>query len=355
MKNNTKKKIFVLKRWVRIMLFFILSIFACLSIFLILIGLFPKKNLTPYYNYNVKENIDYKVYLKPNNFYEGPYLESGKQYTTELIDYIDIDLSYLFSGSNTINMNYDYDISATIIGKYENANNGNAEIWTKKYKLLENQTKQIFDTREFDINQNLKIRYDDYNKIVNDYKNQFKLAIDAYLNVKLNLKYDGIIQKNKKNIKGTDSLEINIPLSKDTIEIDTEYDKDTSKELIPTSDDLKDMKKVYLGAIILIIDILLLIKFFDKIFISKKTYYTKMLNKILKNYSEIIVELSNPIDLNGLEILEIKNFDDMIDLEEELKSPILLYETIPDSESIFIVTNNNYAYIYTLNNNNYNK
>lgn len=355
MKNNAKKKIFVLKRWVRVTIFFILSFFACLSIFLILVGLFPKQDLTPYYNYNVKRNIDYKVYLKPNNFYEGKYLEAGKQYTSELIDYVDIDLSYLFNGSNIINMNYDYDISATIIGEYENTSSGKSEIWTKKYKLLENQTKQVFDTTEFDINQNLKIKYDDYNKIVNAYKSQFKLAIDAYLNVKMNIKYDGKIQKNKKDIKGTDNLEINIPLSKTAIKIDTKYDEETSKNLIPTIDDLKDMKKVYTGLVILLIDILLLIKLFDKIFISKKTYYIKMLDKLLKDYSEIIVELSNPIDLNGLEILDIKNFDDMVDLEEELKSPILLYETIPNKESIFIVTNNNYAYVYTLNNENYNK
>jgi hypothetical protein len=322
---------------------------------LILIGLFPKQDLTPYYSYDIKRGIDYKVYLKPNNFYEDEYLESDKQYTSELIDYIDIDFGYLLNGSNTINMNYDYDITATIIGEYENTSSGKSEIWTKKYSLLENQTKQVFDTTEFDINQNIKIKYDTYNKIVNDYKSEFKLAIDAYLNVKLNIKYDGTIQKNKKQLKGTDSLEINIPLSKSAIKIDTSYDEDTSKNLIPTTQDLQDMKKVYVGAIILIIDLLLFIKLFDKIFISKKTYYAKMLNKLLKNYSEIIVELSNPIDLNGMEILEIKNFDDMVDLEEELKSPILLYETIPNKESIFIVTNNNYAYIYTLNNNSYNK
>ena len=92
---------------------------------------------------------------------------------------------------------------------------------------------------------------------------------------------------------------------------------------------------------------------FNKLFINRKNYYEKILNKILKDYAEIIVEVSNPINLNGLEVFDIKNFDDMIDLEEELKSPILLYETIKGKESVFIVVNDNYAYVYTLNNNSY--
>lgn len=354
MKSGIKKKKLVLKRWVRISIMCVMMLLLCISLYLILTGLFPKDDKKSYYSYNAKRNIDYKVYLKENEFFTDNYIEMDKQYPSELIDYIDINLSYLFNGSSVTNMNYDYDITATIIGEYENTN-GKSEVWKKEYKLLETQNKSVYDTTLFDINQNIKIKYDDYKKQVNDFNNQFNLTIDAYLNVKLNIKYNGLVQKNKNEINGSDKLEINIPLSKSIINIKTDYDEETNKSLTPDSNNMRNMNKVYIGVLITIIIIILLIVLHDKIFISKKTYYTKMLNKILKNYAQIIVEVSNPINYDELEILEINNFEDIIDAEEKSKSPILLYEVEEGEESHFIVVNDKYAYRFILNNNSYMK
>lgn len=355
MKKKIKKRKLVLKKWVRITIILILLLFFCISLYMILTGLFPKQDKKPYYSYNSKKDINYMVYLKENEFFTDKYLDMDKQYTSELIDYIDINLSYLFNGSAVTNMNYDYDIIATIIGEDENSSSGKSKLWTKEYRLLETQNKSIYDTTMFDINQNLKIKYDDYKKVVNEFNNQFGLSIDAYLNVKLTINYDGIIQKNKYKVNGSDELELNIPLTKPIINIETKYNKETNKNLILSKDELRDVNKVYFGIIILIIETILLLILHDKIFISKKTYYTKVLNKILKNYSQIIVEISNPINYDELEILEIKNFEDMIDANQELKTPILLYEVEEGVESHFVVVSDKYAYRFILNNNNYMK
>lgn len=355
MKSKIKKKKLVLKKWVRVSIISIMMLLLCISLYMILTGLFPKKDTEPYYSYNAKRNIDYKVYLKENEFFIDNYIEMGKQYTAELIDYIDIDLNYLFNGSAMTNMNYSYDITATIIGEYENSNSGKTELWTKEYRLLETQNKSVYDTTLFDINQNIKIKYDDYKKQVDDFNSKFDLSIDAYLNIKLNIKYNGLIQKNKHEVNGLDKLEMNIPLSKSIINIETKYDKETNKDLTLTQSQLRNMNKVYTGSAAFIIVIMIIIVLHDKIFISKKTYYTKMLNKILKNYAQIIVEISNPINYDELEILEIKNFDDMIDANQELKTPILLYEVEEGKESHFIVVNDKYAYRFILSNNSYMK
>lgn len=355
MQKVKKGKRLVLKKWVRVVLLFILLFFACISAFLILTGLFSEDDLKPLYSYNLKRNVDYKVYLHENSFFEEEYLEKGKQYTTQLIDYIDIDFSYIYSGSDLADLNYYYDIKATIIGEYENTSNGKQELWNKKYTLLDNKSKQILNTTQFNINENLKINYSEYNKVVNDFKTKFKLSIDAYLNIKLNIKYDGKVKDNGKEINGTDILEINIPLSKSTINIETKYEEDNSKNIMPDVTDLKEMEKVYIGIVILIIDILAFIMLFNKIFINKKSYYLKTLDKIMKDYSEIIVESSTNLNYDDLEILDIKTFEDMVDIEEELKSPIMMYEYIKNQESWFVVVNGNYAYRYILNANNIEK
>ena len=43
-----------------------------------------------------------------------------------------------------------------------------------------------------------------------------------------------------------------------------------------------------------------------------------------------------------------KNFEDMVDIEEEIKSPILFYEIKKGSESIFTIVNGSYIYRYML-------
>lgn len=347
MKKNKKKK-FTLKKWVRIALVVLLSFTTVFSILLIVNGLFPRDNSAPLYTYNMERSIDYKVYLHKNSFYEEEYIGMGKQYASELIDYVDINFNYNYNGSKLIDVIYDYDIKAEIVGEYESSKDGNKELWTKKYTLLENKPKESNDTTTFNIKENLKIDYSKYNEIVNEFKKEFKLAIDAYLKIRLNINYSGKLDDYEKLVSGEDYLEIYIPLSKSTINIDTNYDENNSKIVIPTLNNDKNKESLYFGIILLISAGVLLTLTYDMIFVNKKTMYLKKLERLLKDYSEIIVESSTMLNYDELDVLEIKNFDDMVDLEEELKSPIILYEYIKDKESWFIVLKGNYAYRYIL-------
>lgn len=344
---NTKKRL-ILKTWVRVVLFITLSFLLALSLFVIYMGKNPSKDNIALYNYRTNSNINYKVYLYENNFYEEEYLGMNKQYTSALIDYVDIDFDYLFNGSQKSNMNYTYDITATIIGEYENSSSGKAEIWKKKYTLLEKQNKNLLDTTTFDIHQNVKIKYGTYNKIVNDFKQRFKLAIDAYLNVKVTIKYDSNIIDTKSKVTDIDTLEVNIPLNSSTIKITTDYNKSTNKELSKEDTIIEDETTIRTGIIMLVITSLMFLALAPKLFVSHKSYYLKRLNKIMKGYSEIIVEVTTPLDFDNLTILDIKTFDDMVDIEEEIKSPILYYEIAEDKESWFVIVTEKYMYRYIL-------
>ena len=82
---------------------------------------------------------------------------------------------------------------------------------------------------------------------------------------------------------------------------------------------------------------------------KEKTEFTKNLEKILKDYSEIIVEVSTPLEYDkSINVLDIKTFEDMVDIEEEIKSPILLYEIKKNHEAWFIIIKDEYMYRYIL-------
>ena len=348
MSKKTKKSKRALKKWARVFIILFLSIITICSFVLIIKGIFPNNNEAPVYSYNMKRNIDYKVYLHKNSFYEEEYIGMGKQYTSELIDYVDINFDYQYNGSKLTDVVYNYNIKADIIGEYENSDNGNSELWTKKYVLLDKKEKEISDTTSFNIKENLKIDYSKYNEIVNNFKKEFRLAIDAYLKIRLNIEYSGKIEGYKDEIKETDYLEIYIPLSKSTINIDTNYAEDNSKTVVPKLDKEKNKELLYAGIVLLTFTIVVFSLVYNKVFVSNKTLYFKKLQKILKDYSEIIVESSTMLNYDDLEVLDITNFDDMVDIEEEVKSPIIFYEHIKDKESWFIVLKGKYAYRYIL-------
>ena len=339
MQTKNRKKKLVLKRWVRIVVVCVLFFLASIFLYNIVEGLCPKQKKNLYYSYKNYGSTDYKVYLKENNFFEEKFLPKGRQYTTELIDYIDINFNYLYSGSKLTDIEYEYNISGEIIGEYESNTDSKSEIWNKKYVILENQKGKKYDSIFFDVNKNLKLDYSKYNS------SNYDIGMPMWYFFVIDL----TIRNTDKKVRGVETIELSIPLSKTTMNITTKEIKGDSKNLYDEELVPKNMNRVYINSILLIIILIISISNKDRLIINKKTYYTKNYNKIIKNYSDIIVEVSTQPNLENLEILEIKNFDDLVDTEEELKSPILLYEVKKQKESWFIIIHNKYAYRYILN------
>lgn len=346
MKGKNKEK-YRLKLWVRMSIFTAFVFAMIFSSTCIYLGRHPKIKKVINYNYSIDEKLDYKVYLKENDFYEEEYLEEGKQYATELIDYIDINFNYNFNGSKVIDADYDYDITATIIGEYENTENGNAELWKKNYTLKNKEEKSVKDVTSFNINDNIKLDYEKYSKVVDNFKSKFRIPIDAYLDIKMNITYDTKIDGNSLT-KKNDKLEIKVPLSKTTIKIEKEITEHRSEKLNNNNSVEENKPLIKFGLVIWFISLAVFLLLSPQVFISSKTYYDKTLKKIMRDYAEIIVEVDLPPDPEGYEIIDIKNFDDMVDIEEEIKSPILYYEMEKDAESLFTIITDKYIYRFTL-------
>ena len=73
-----------------------------------------------------------------------------------------------------------------------------------------------------------------------------------------------------------------------------------------------------------------------------------MKNKIKKDYSSIIIEVDNHIDFSNFTIFEIKTIEELVDLEEEVRMPILFYEKKKAGICYFVVIKDNYMYRFTL-------
>ena len=81
---------------------------------------------------------------------------------------------------------------------------------------------------------------------------------------------------------------------------------------------------------------------------TKLELFKEMNHNLLKNYEEIIITIEELPNTDGLETIEITDFNDLIDLEETLKIPIMYLNIIPNKESWFILIHNNFFYRYIL-------
>ena len=74
--------------------------------------------------------------IKDNKFVEEDTLPMGQTYVTDLLDSMDINIDYQYDASRYTEVQYTYDVTATICGNYS-LNGEDYNVWNKKYTLLE--------------------------------------------------------------------------------------------------------------------------------------------------------------------------------------------------------------------------
>ena len=69
-------------------------------------------------------NLDYRVYLKKNDFYDSDYLGKDMVYVASLIDRIDVDFNYIFNIDCDSDIEFFYDV----VGKLVISDNSNGNV-----------------------------------------------------------------------------------------------------------------------------------------------------------------------------------------------------------------------------------
>lgn len=330
-----------------VLLFIIIIILSILGLIFVRIG---------FYNYNgndvtyqEEKNVDYKVYLKPNDFFDVEYLPKNRTYITSLIDYIHIDFDYTIALNEKMTGNYSYYIKGVVDAKETNTDNS---YYTKEYVLsdVKNVTYENLDS--INIKDNIDVNYQDYNNLLNDFKNEFSVSIDGNLQVIL------VISNNMKNehldnyvLKKTE-VELNIPLSSLTVEVPIDASNKNDNGVL-TSYQINSLNITYLVMRILgiILCISALIITFYLIYIAIEKYklesiYDKTLRKILKTYDGVIVNLDSMPNISKTKIINVSSFEELIDAHSEVRHPINYVKE--RNSATFLLMSDGYTYCYKL-------
>jgi len=303
--------------------------------------------------YKEKSNIEYKVYLKENDFFEEDFLEMNKTYITSLIDYIDVNFNYELELDDVTSGSYSYYIKGVISADKTNGQVGS--YWSKEYKLTNTITKTYENVKNIDIDTSIDVNYEKYNKILASFKNEYGISANGKLKIVLVVNNTVDSDKIDRDITKKSSVELNIPLTSLTIEVpiekeDLEKEEYLVNEKIKSDDIFHKIARITghifycLSNIFTFYLLILTIKEF-----KKESIYQKKLRKILKTYDSILVETKQIPNLNKYDIISVKTFEELIDAHSELRRPINFVQKLDSVK--FLLISEGIVWIYTLERN----
>lgn len=287
----------------------------------------------------IKKEAKYEVYLQENTAIEEPVLEMNKSYIAKLVDKIKFDYDFIYSGSSEL----EYSLVAYLTVEYQNTNVvSNPIIMKKEYEMIPMKKADKNDKNQIEIKESANFDYPYYNQELQRIGQVISVPVKAYVDLTLKI---------KDNKTGTSyNSTYSIPVGQEVFNI---TNKTSMKNEAGSKTELKiDEIPCIIGVALILTSIIAMVQIIRKTKNKNvsETFYTIKLNRIMKSYGDIVVEMAEPLDLQGLQVRNVKNFEQLVDIEIEIRKPIVFYETIPRKEGEFIMIQDDIAYRYVLKN-----
>ncbi len=299
------------------------------------------------YTYTVKQSVDKNVEYFPSSFYDGG-PGSNTAYIMSLTDKIATTFHYSFSASAQQPLSYAYDVRAVIKGDYSFKGDGTdtANVWSKEFQLLA-PVHGTVDSKQLSFDPKVEVPFDDYRNIIEELRTSLTLPIRSSVTVTFTINVSGVVDGTPFNDLRTAS--VSAPIEEQIYALSQQYDKEDTKQVVTASAQTQVDKQAQYetyGAILLggLALAALTYGFRRQIF---KTPYQRELDKIYRYHDGIIVRASRRADLTGKHVVPVKSFDDMLNLEEELKLPIVA-TALSAEATRFTIIRDDVVYAFTL-------
>ena len=297
--------------------------------------------------YNLDSNVKYKVHVTDKKYYNAEYLEEGKQYISEIIDYIDIDFNDKVSFDEKLNYVATKQVVADI--KIVDSNNEENVIYESQEVLSDDNKISKKDVNDIDLGTSVKIDYKKFNNLTNEFKSNYGISANCKLVVTYNSSYIGEY-KDFENIKQTNTMKVEIPLSEQMITINKTADAKASDSYSQTTNTSIVNKTLFiLSTLFLIVSIVLVINLIRNLMNNNKNIsnYDKFIKKILRQYDSYITE-SKEVTAGDKNIITVSSFKELLDVRNNIEKAIV-YVKVDDKTSKFMIIDEKEIYIYTAN------
>ena len=299
--------------------------------------------------YNEVGNIDYKVFLKENNYYKEQYLGKDMQYVASIIKNIVPTFTYEMHSEEEMEYTYNYKVSADLIISDPNDNN---KVLYKRPSLLVKDTKEKVTGGSFRVDQDVSINYDEYNNYVNAFKKEYALSVNSKLVLTFNIDVVGKSPLLKEDFKKSSKLVIAIPMSEQTINIGIDTSDINNSGTLERNymSQIKKPVALVLGVIVGLLSLALLyIVIYNFLTNRSKTdVYKATIKSILREYDRAIVssKTADTIDESKYNVIEVPRIEELLDAHDSTGKPILYNEDTENDISTFIIVSDEILYKY---------
>ncbi len=347
--EETKKK---LKVKPKVLIYISCFIILC-SLVIIIYSVMPKKEETKtVLTYKAGISQTNKVYNNDDIFYKPEYLENKHIYLSSITNKIKFTLNYDIEYSSSNIINYSVDVTGKII--VEDLSSKEI-LWDKSLDFVK-ITEESPETAKLNISKDFTFDFGAARALLLKYQDTYGIAVNGYaiINAKITVNnlYDGfsdniIFEDGQTNYR---ILTITIPLLGKTFTVTDDSLGIQEKNIKVIKENYNNFNQIVhiIGDITLIIGIICLT---ISIFIKKKRttshdIYNLKVKELVSKYEEIIVRVDEMPSNNDLNLIKVLEFNDLIDVEQEIKSPILLITN--KDETIFTIIKKDYQYYYVI-------
>ena len=352
MKEKKERKIKI-RITVRQMYFLILLIIMVSSLFVLYTSYnsvnkndFVKTNI---YEYNNKYSYSCDVTMLENEYIAKENVPDQNVYVTELMDSANINMIYNYDANKESNLEYSYKVIGTLEATYSK-DGDEQKVW-KKTDVIVPAKQETVTSDKIEINENFLVDLKDKIKMIKDFQEKFGLQVETKYTVSLEV-------SSKTSIMNQDVINVYSPNVVFDITSKTTTVKTTTEDsakpqvvtkMIKENDPYKEVRNSVATVMFILSAIfmgLLLVKTQNSN-IVRNTYKVE-LNRILKDCEEKIVEVNKKVDITGQGVVDVKDFEEIIKISEELFKPILYWNNEKEEESWFCVLGNNMVYRFIL-------
>ncbi len=307
-------------------------------------------SILPNYTYTIDQSINNSVNYFDSSFYpHGPAPEDSA-YVTDLTKNIKTTFHYSYKASSSTPLTYTYSSYATIRGTYgvPGSTEDNSNVWSKQFQLEAPSTKTA-TTDEITIDKSILIPFEKYRRVIESFRLGLALPVNTEMQIQLTVNVSGKTPDGKP-FSDSRVSSVSAPLNVQIYQLAAKYDKKDSKEITPgsseTTTDWRAQAEL-IGAVALgLLGLLVLVLSLRKS--TGRSAYQRQLQKIYRYHDGIIIRTSKEIRLSpNKTIVPVKSFDDILNLEEETKSPIIASE-IGDTATHFMIADGDLVYLYVL-------
>ena len=315
-------------------------IIAFVTVFVLTMALtYYRVDQTYYIDYTENGKIDYRVELKPNEFYDEAWLEDGQAYVGSLVEAVAAEFAYeLNMDAADVDFTYTYSVDA-ILEIIDGSSN--EALFFPEYELLPEKTVAANSNSPVSIKEKVCVDYDKYNDLASRFITTYDLSDTvSTLVIRMDLSISSRCSGVEQSSENRHYMTVRVPLVSRTVDIETtsSFVNGETRVLACSSGVNRNAFKV-LAVVFTVVDELLIALLVAYTLMTRNhdINYSIKVKRLLSNYRSYIQKITNEFDSAGYQIVCVGSFNEMLSIRDTIQSPILMSENEDCTSTRFLI------------------